>query len=78
MQRVGLPVARIEIMNRTTLVCDALQKRTRFIQSKQLTSSWYSCFLGRHSVLVPRIAQSIERVRNAGGSRISTCFSTRW
>nr|CCA24691.1 conserved hypothetical protein [Albugo laibachii Nc14] len=48
MQRVGLPVARIEIMTRTTMIYDALQKGTKASQSAQLTSGWYSRFLGRH------------------------------
>uniref|UniRef100_M4BS35 HTH CENPB-type domain-containing protein n=1 Tax=Hyaloperonospora arabidopsidis (strain Emoy2) TaxID=559515 RepID=M4BS35_HYAAE len=67
MQRVGLHVARIAIMNRATLICDALQKRTKAIQSTQLASGWYSHFLGHHPVLVPRTAQSIGRVKNAIG-----------
>ena len=67
MQRVGLPVARIEIMKRAILICDALQKRTRASLSKQLPSGWYSRFLDRHTVLVIRTVQSMGRVQNAVG-----------
>ena len=67
MQRVGLPVARIEIMKRAILICDALQKRTRSSLSKQLPSGWYSRFLDRHTVLVIRTAQSMGREQNAVG-----------
>lgn len=77
MQRVGLPVARTEIMKRATMIHDALQRRTRASQSTQLTSGWYSRFLGRHPVLVPRTAQSIGRVRNAvGKSSVDVLFNT--
>nr|CCA27473.1 hypothetical protein ALNC14_136170 [Albugo laibachii Nc14] len=77
MQRVGLPVARIEIMKRATMSYDPLQKRTRASQSTQLPSGWYSRFLGRHLVLVQRTAQSIGRVRKAvGKSSVDVLFST--
>ena len=77
MQRVGLPVARIEIMKRAILICDALQKRTRASLSKQLPSGSYSRFLDRHTVLVIRTALSMGRVRNAvGKSLVDVLFNT--
>nr|CCA28132.1 hypothetical protein ALNC14_142760 [Albugo laibachii Nc14] len=59
------------------MIYDALQRRTRACQLTQLTSGWYSYFLGRHAVLESSTRQSIGRVRNSvGNSSVDVLINT--
>lgn len=62
-QRVSLLVTCAEIMKRANMIYDATHQHSRANPSKQLLSSWYSRFLGRHLVLTSRTVHSIGMKR---------------
>lgn len=66
MQRVGVPVGPSGIPTNANKVYLAMQPMSTQHTSppKPLTTSWYRCFIERHPILAPRVAQQIARVRN--------------
>uniref|UniRef100_M4BMG9 Uncharacterized protein n=1 Tax=Hyaloperonospora arabidopsidis (strain Emoy2) TaxID=559515 RepID=M4BMG9_HYAAE len=78
MQRVGRPVSCIDIMERTTLICNVLQKRTRSIHSTHSRLHGTCTFLVYTRCLYYALRRSSGECETQWGSRRSTCFSTRW